>query len=112
MSHSYKAEAGKVPFDGFDWDTGNIPKARKHGVDPGEIERFFQQEVLVIEDERHSQNERRFIAAGQSKSGRALFVAFTFRRRGESILIRVISARPMHEKENQLYETLRKKSET
>ena len=47
-------EVKRLLYDGFDWDEGNIPKAQKHGVGLGEIEDFFNQELLVLDDHRHS----------------------------------------------------------
>ena len=90
---------------GFDWDTGNRRKCRKHGIALPEIEGFFRQDsVFVMPDIHHSQTEERYIAYGPSPKGRPMFVAFTFRIRGDEMLIRPISARYMHEKEAREYE--------
>jgi uncharacterized protein len=43
-------------------------------------------------------------AIGKTAEGRAIFVVFTLRRRGDDILIRPISARHMHDKEVKSYE--------
>jgi uncharacterized protein len=50
---------------GFDWDAGNKRKSvDKHRVRRTEAEQaFFNQLLLVLEDERHSADERRFHAA-------------------------------------------------
>lgn len=98
-------------YDGFDWDTGNIRKAQKHGLSLGEIEDFFAQELLVTEDKKHSGSEPRLIAAGMSRKKRPMFVAYTLRLKRERTLIRVISARYMHKKESELYENLKKSLE-
>ena len=58
---------------------------------------------MILPDEAHSWNERRFRAIGQTPEGRALFVVFTMRRRGTDTLIRAISARYMHRKEADHY---------
>ena len=50
-------EANQLEYDGFDWNEGNIQKAQKHGVGLGEIEDFFSQELLILDDYRHSQSE-------------------------------------------------------
>ena len=91
---------------GFDWDTGNRRKCRKHGVVLSEIEAFFRQEsVFVMPDIHHSQSEERYIAYGPSPAkGRPMLVAFTFRIKEGETLIRPISARYMHEKEAREYE--------
>jgi uncharacterized protein len=44
------------------------------------------------------------IAVGRTLAGRALFVAFTFRMKGEAVFIRPVSARYMHRKEIEAYE--------
>jgi uncharacterized protein len=78
---------------GFDWDAGNERKSSdKRRVSQAEAEQtFFNQPLLVLEDDRHSATERRFHALGRTEAGRRLHVAFTLRR--EETLIRVISAR-------------------
>ncbi|MEC4814366.1 MAG: BrnT family toxin, partial [Scytonema sp. PMC 1069.18] len=90
---------------GFDWDDGNIDKCQKHGVSIEEIETlFFNPKVAIAPDIKHSEAEERFLAIGVSTSRRHIFVAFTFRKKQDEILIRPISARYMHEKEVQRYE--------
>jgi uncharacterized DUF497 family protein len=101
-------EITQLEYDGFDWDSANISKAQKHGITVNEIEEFFGQELLVTEDRKHSEKESRMIAAGLSRGKRPIFVAFTLRFRGELKFIRVISARYMHKKERELYESLKK----
>ena len=93
-----------MEFDGFEWDSGNRDKCQKHGVSPSEIESLFAGEPLVGPDPYHTEAERRFRAAGKTAVGRALFVFFTWRRRGEERLIRPISARYTHQKESNAYE--------
>jgi len=87
---------------GFQWDKSNIEKNwLKHKVSPIECEQiFFNEPLLVVEDLKHSQRERRYYALGRKDSGRLLFVAFTIRKN----LIRVISARTMSRKERKIYE--------
>ena len=98
-----------LKYDGFDYDTGNPKKVRAHGVTLAEIDDFFNQELLIIEDLKHSINESRFIAVGLSpKRKRAMFVAFTTRIKRSEIYIRPISARYCHKKEAQIYETTKK----
>ena len=78
---------------GFDWDAGNERKSvHKHGVRQTEAEQaFFNQPLLVLED------ERRFHALGRTEAGRRLHITFTLRR--EDSRVRVISARDMSARE-------------
>lgn len=87
---------------GFEWDQANIEKNwLKHKVSPIECEQiFFNKPLLVVEDLKHSQRERRYYALGHTDNGRLLFVAFTIREN----LIRVISTRDMSRKERKKYE--------
>jgi uncharacterized protein len=89
---------------GFDWDAGNERKsADKHRVTQAEAEQaFFNQPLLVLEDERHSVSEPRFHALGRTEAGRRLHITFTLRE--EATLICVISARDMGGRERTLYE--------
>ncbi len=87
---------------GFQWDEGNAEKNWiKHRVSDSESERvFFNRPLVVAEDEKHSEIERRYYALGHTDGGRSLFVVFTIR----SDLIRVISARDMNRRERRLYD--------
>lgn len=70
-----------------------------------EIEALLSGDPCVTPDLQHSVEEDRFIAVGRNAQGRALFVAFTFRTRESRRLIRPVSARYMHKKEVEAYET-------
>ncbi|MBK8457755.1 MAG: BrnT family toxin [Phyllobacteriaceae bacterium] len=89
---------------GFDWDIGNARKSvDKHDVAQAEAEQvFFNEPLLVLPDERHSRDEVRIHALGQTDDGRLLHLTFTLRR--DATLIRVISARDMSRKERTHYE--------
>jgi len=89
-------------FTGFQWDRGNIDKNLvKHNVENWECEQiFFNKPLLVLEDLKHSLNEKRLAAFGKTDSDRLLVVVFT--QRGS--LIRVISARDMNTRERMFYE--------
>ena len=89
---------------GFDWDAGNERKSvDKHGVRQTEAEQaFFNQPLLVLEDERHSADEPRFHALGRTEAGRRLQITFTLRREGS--LVRVISARDMSARERAIHD--------
>jgi uncharacterized DUF497 family protein len=84
---------------GFQWDDGNARKsADTHGVEQIEAEEiFFNEPLLVVEDERHSASEPRFHALGVTSAGRRLHITFTIRAEGARL--RVISARDMSAKE-------------
>jgi uncharacterized DUF497 family protein len=87
---------------GFEWDAGNKDKNhKKHDVSQSECEQvFFNIPLLVYDDEKHSQLEKRAYALGRTDDNRTLFVVFTIRNR----LIRVVSARDMSKKERDFYE--------
>ncbi len=89
---------------GFDWDDGNSRKsADKHDVSQAEAESiFFNDPLVVVEDVKHSGDERRFHALGKTTQARLLHITFTLR--GDGTLIRVISARDMDRKERRFYE--------
>ena len=88
---------------GFDWDNGNTRKNDKHGVSTAESEQvFFNAPLLLVADSKHSHQEPRFHALGQTDEHRLLHITFTLRDKGRSI--RVISARDMHKKERAIYE--------
>ena len=86
---------------GFDWDDGNTGKNWfKHKVTPSECEQiFFNQPLVVKGDPKHSIDEKRLYALGQTNLKRFLFIAFTVRKN----MIRVISARDMSRKERKVY---------
>ena len=96
-----------IDFDriaGFEWDPGNARKNEKHGVSQSEAEQiFFDPRLLMVTDVLHSSTEARHHALGATLDGRRLHVTFTLR--SQETLIRVISARDMHRKERQIYES-------
>jgi len=89
---------------GFQWDAGNAYKSQdKHGVTQGEAEEiFFNQPLMISGDEKHSEEERRYLALGITGAKVMLSVVFTLRKKAS--LIRVVSARPMSKKERAFYE--------
>ena len=86
----------------FQWDHGNERKSSdKHNVSKQEAEQvFFNQPLLLLEENVHSQKEIRFHALGRTDNNRKLHISFTIRENQ----IRVISARSMHRKESKNYE--------
>lgn len=87
--------------EGFDWDKGNIEKNwEKHRVSYLECEEvFFNQPLVVQEDDVHSESENRYYAVGKTNDDRHLFIIFTIRDKK----VRVISARDMNRKERRRY---------
>jgi len=95
---------------GFDWDEGNARKSvHKHGVSQAMAEQvFFNEPLLLLLDAKHSQQEKRYHALGRTDDGRLLHITLTLRV--HETLIRIISARDMHQKERVIYEQESKKS--
>jgi uncharacterized protein len=89
---------------GFDWDDGNSRKSEdKYKVSQAEAEQvFFNSPLLLLADPRHSLEEARMHALGMTDTGRFLQVTFTLR--SNATLIRIISARPMNRKEQDILE--------
>ena len=75
----------------FEWDQWNIQKNElKHGISSLEAESvFFDPEHVLFKDERHSDQEERFILYGKSGRHQVLTVVFTHRHER----VRIISAR-------------------
>jgi uncharacterized protein len=86
---------------GFEWVDGNIDKNWiKHGVSPSECEQmFFNQPLVVADDDIHSEQEDRFYALGRTDANRLIFAVFTVRED----MVRIISARDMSAKERKAY---------
>ncbi len=86
---------------GFGWDKGNLEKNWiLHQVSNSECEQvFFNKPIIIGEDIKHSNLEKRWFLLGQTDLKRLLFVVFTLREK----LIRVISARDMNKKERKIY---------
>ncbi len=87
--------------EGFDWDKGNIDKNwKRHEVSFTECEEvFFNEPLIVQEDDSHSTSENRSYALGRTNDERYLFVVFTIRANK----VRVISARDMSKRERRIY---------
>ncbi len=95
----------KLQFSGFEWDDGNQRHCEKHGLSRKQVEQFFQQDDLLVAPALlHAQQEERYLAVGQARTGKPMLVVFTIRRADEIVRIRPISARYMHEKETRKYE--------
>jgi uncharacterized DUF497 family protein len=87
--------------NGFQWDDGNSEKNWiSHQVAKSECEQiFFNQPLVIGNDEKHSKIEKRYYVLGQTDSDRQLYIVCTARQN----LIRVISARDMSKKEREVY---------
>jgi uncharacterized DUF497 family protein len=88
-------------FSGIEWDDGNDTKTwTKRKVFKGEWEQvFFNEPLLLLYDESHSQVEPRYLVLGCTDGGRELFLVVTAR----GPLIRVISARDQTRAERERY---------
>ena len=86
----------------FDWDIWNINKnEEKHGVSRLEAESaFFDPQIKIFEDIKHSMSEKRYIAYAQSLENRVLMIGFTIGTEH----IRIITARTASKKERYFYE--------
>jgi uncharacterized protein len=57
-------------ISGFDWDDGNARKNEKHNVSIAEAEQvFFNAPLLILADEKHSNQEARFRALARPTTG-------------------------------------------
>lgn len=85
----------------FEWDEGNLEKNwGKHNVHFKEAEEVFVNKPLkTLPDLRHSKNEERYLALGQSNNGRKLALIFIVR----NDKIRIISVRDQSRKERIKY---------
>lgn len=88
-------------LEGFDWDAGNSDKNwLRHDVRRTEAEQVLLNAPVVVKaTTKHGSAEPRFVALGQTETGRLLTVVFTVRRPR----IRVISARAMSKAERRIY---------
>ena len=87
----------------FEWDkTKNILNIKKHGIDFNEAATvFLDDEALLIEDEKHSDEEDRFVLLGFSQKANLLIVCHCYRTNEE--VIRIISARKATKNETKQY---------
>ena len=90
----------------FEWDAGNATKSfRKHGVRCREAEEVFLERHFIPLGEQCQPlpPEPRYAVLGETHKGKLLFLVCTLRNQR----IRVISARPMNEREREFYGSLR-----
>ncbi len=67
--------------EGFDREHANFEKnQKKHNVSRWECEQlFFNEPLLIHDDEKHSRSESRYFALGQTDMHRKLMIVFTIR---------------------------------
>jgi uncharacterized DUF497 family protein len=95
-----------MKISGFDWDNGNWPKCAKHGVSREEIEQVLLSDPMVMKDPHPE--EPRMRAIGKTILGRYVFLIFMFREVSNTKKLRPISARYMHQKEIEQYESTKR----
>jgi uncharacterized DUF497 family protein len=59
---------------------------------------------VILPDKENLAGEQRFRAIGSTAEKREVFIVFTLRHQGNSVLLRPISARYMHKREIKNYE--------
>lgn len=83
----------------YEWDEAkNAANRLKHGVGFELVEQFDWDAAVILPDRRNDYGEDRFLAYGRIE-GRCYAVVFTLR----ASQTRIISIRPMHEKEVRKY---------
>lgn len=99
-------------FERFDWDAGNRGKCLAHAYLLARSRARCCSMTCSSCTTRsirrtNGQDEQRYIAAGPTRSGRYLFVAYTLRTIDERTALRPITARYMHKDEAERYEQAR-----
>ena len=87
----------------YEWDElKNIANMKKHGISFEEaVTAFADENLMIMSDEDHSDDEERFIILGLSKNTGLLVVCHCYRESDE--VIRIISARKATKTEDKLY---------
>jgi uncharacterized DUF497 family protein len=87
----------------FEWDENkNRTNINKHGISFNEAVTVFQDEnAILISDEKHSEQEERFVILGLSSQPRLLVVCHCYR--GSDSIIRIITARKANKYESEQY---------
>jgi uncharacterized DUF497 family protein len=83
----------------YEWDgQKRLSNARKHGIDFRDAVEIFEGDKVLMEDERFTYGERRFVSLGLLQ-GRAIVVVYT--EQGD--VTRIISARKATKYEQTIY---------
>jgi hypothetical protein len=87
----------------FEWDENkNKSNFLKHGISFNEAQTVFSDDLAIyLTDDRHSEDEQRFIVIGESARTRLLVVCHCYRE--SETVIRLISARKAEGSECELY---------
>ena len=82
------------------WNPDSIGNIARHGIDPTEVEEAcFEGHPFIVKSRLN-----RYVALGQTKSGRYLTVVFQYLRNRQAI---IITARAMSQAERKLYQNRR-----
>ena len=89
----------------FEWDENKAKiNFAKHKVTFEEAQTvFYDEEALLLADEKHSDDEDRFILMGISELMRTLLVCYCERDGDGDEIIRIISSRKANKKETEQY---------
>jgi len=89
----------------FEWDEDKAKKNfAKHKVTFEEAQTvFYDENALLLADEKHSDDEERFILMGMSSMMNTLLVCFCERGSEKEEVIRIISSRKANKKETEQY---------
>lgn len=90
----------EIDILGFQWDSFNLHKLKKHDVSQEEAEEIFYNRPIIDEGAYAKRGEKKYRCLGKTNQGRFLAAFFTIR----TGLIRNISVRTMRKKEEALYE--------
>lgn len=89
----------------FEWDENKAKiNNTKHKVTFEEAQTvFYDENALLLADEKHSNEEDRFILMGMSSMMNTLLVCFCERSSNNNEIIRIISSRKANKKEIEQY---------
>jgi len=89
----------------FEWDENKAKiNYTKHKVTFEEAQTvFYDENALLLADEKHSNEEDRFILMGMSSMMNTLLVCFCERSSNNNEIIRIISSRKANKKEIEQY---------
>ena len=83
-------------LEGFEWNFGNLEHIKKHKVGYKECEEvFFNKDIKIFKDNKHSIFEERFKIFGSSAENRKLALVVTIRNNK----LRIVMARDQNKKE-------------